>query len=149
VLHHSIGSTIIDDLIKDSRQQFILIYHNITPPEFFRYVNPAWAFMMQQGQEQLLALPARTGLALADSAYNELDLQASGFQETGVLPITLDETQYRWPLNEALAEEYAGRGTAAALCRPDRTQQAARRPGEIAVLLSAHRAHGAAGPGGR
>jgi L-malate glycosyltransferase len=110
VLHHSIGSTIIDDLIKDSRQQFILIYHNITPPEFFRYVNPAWAFMMQQGQEQLLALPARTGLALADSAYNELDLQASGFQETGVLPITLDETQYRWPLNEALAEEYAGRG---------------------------------------
>lgn len=110
VLHHSIGSTIIDDVIRDGRQQLLLIYHNITPPEYFRHIDPAWAHMMQQGQEQLLALPSRTGLALADSAYNELDLQAAGFAKTGVLPITLDETQYQCPPNDALAGEYSGTG---------------------------------------
>jgi glycosyltransferase involved in cell wall biosynthesis len=109
IAHHSIGSPAVDQLL--ARQfQTILIYHNITPPEFFALVDPAWANYMKLGHEQLRQFPPQTRLALADSPYNELDLQQLPFDPTGVLPITLDETLYQTPSNQKLVDELNGRG---------------------------------------
>ncbi len=55
------------------------------------------------GRDQLRELRDQTGLALAVSPYNELELIEAGFQNTAVLPLTLDTAHYDLPLNESLA----------------------------------------------
>jgi glycosyltransferase involved in cell wall biosynthesis len=101
IYHHSLGSNVADWLLKQT-PRLILIHHNVTPPEFFARVNPAWAQVTAQGQTQLHALQPKTEFAFADSAFNELELQAAGYTQTAVLPIVLDENEYNQPLNEAL-----------------------------------------------
>ena len=102
IFHHSLGSNVADWLLKQS-PRLILIHHNVTPPEFFARVNPAWAQVTAEGQQQLATLQPRTDLAFADSGFNELELQAAGYEETAVLPIMLDEKEVNQPLNEPLA----------------------------------------------
>jgi L-malate glycosyltransferase len=69
----------------------ILIYHNITPPEFFAAYDEGVAEFCRLGR-QLLGDLNVCDLALADSEFNRLELVASGFEEarTGVLPIFVD-----------------------------------------------------------
>lgn len=109
VYHHSIGSSVVERLL-DLPLQLIVIYHNITPPEFFAFVDPALAQQMEEGRNQLYALRPHTALALADSPYNEKDLCAVGFPRTGVLAITLDESRYNLPPNPELLARFDGTG---------------------------------------
>jgi glycosyltransferase involved in cell wall biosynthesis len=109
ILHHSIGSPIIEQVAR-MRPRLILIYHNITPAEFFAPIDPAWAARMALGRQQLALLPPRTGLALADSPYNETELQTAGFSPTGVLSISLDERGYDQPANETLFADIRRQG---------------------------------------
>lgn len=109
VLHHSIGSAAVDYLL-DTDVRFLLIYHNITPPRFFAGIDPGVDAQLRWGQRQLEALHYRTVLGLADSTFNERTLRAIGFPRTGVLPIALDEDQYRLPPNPRLMSHYTGGG---------------------------------------
>lgn len=102
IYHHSIGSDVADFLLSHDAK-LILIHHNVTPPQFFAHINPAWEQMAILGQEQLVAMQSKTVLGLADSAYNELQLRELGFRETAVLPITLDEKELDVPNNAPLA----------------------------------------------
>jgi glycosyltransferase involved in cell wall biosynthesis len=109
ILHHSIGTALVDDLLSlDVR--FLVIYHNITPPEFLLNTDPALVGQLIRGQEQLAFLRERTVLGLADSPYNESDLQKLNFEPTGVLPIVLDESQYQLDSNPDLVTRYQGTG---------------------------------------
>lgn len=108
IYHHSIGSDVAD-FLRQNRITLILIHHNVTPPEFFARINPAWVQLAQLGQAQLRALQPQTMLALADSAYNELELHEAGYVHTAVLPITLDEAQLNLPDNDELAAEWQGK----------------------------------------
>jgi L-malate glycosyltransferase len=105
IFHHSIGSAIVDQIVS-LPQQLIVIYHNITPAEFFNEVEPAWAQRMSLGREQLALLRPRTHLALADSFYNQSELQTAGYVHTDVLPIVLDESQYHLADNEQLCRRF-------------------------------------------
>jgi len=108
ILHHSIGSAVVDYLLSlDVR--FLLIYHNITPPQFFN-MDPALAVQLSRGMEQLTLLRERTLLGLADSAYNEHELQRAGFSSTAILPIVLDESRYQMESDPALLACYQGGG---------------------------------------
>ena len=109
ILHHSIGSAVVDRLLT-LPGRFILIYHNITPPQFFNGVDQELVRQMEEGREQLLALQPRTSLALAVSPYNEVELQALGFSSTQVAPLVLDESQYDFPSNPALQAQFEGDG---------------------------------------
>jgi glycosyltransferase involved in cell wall biosynthesis len=64
-----------------------LVYHNITPPEYFVGVHPLLVQLCFMGRRELRAYPARVVLALGDSEYNRQELEAIGFAETGVLPV--------------------------------------------------------------
>jgi len=51
ILHYSIGSEVFDQLVKiDARR--VLVYHNVTPPEFFAGVNPHAAASARLGQRR-------------------------------------------------------------------------------------------------
>lgn len=69
----------------------ILVYHNITPAEFFAPYDKGVAEFCRLGRE---LLPGLSGcdLALGDSEYNRLELVEMGFDadRTGVLPIFVD-----------------------------------------------------------
>jgi glycosyltransferase involved in cell wall biosynthesis len=90
LLHHfSIGS-------KASRTAYALpdrmalIYHNITPPEYFAAVHPTLARQCFRGRRELHAYIDRCELALGDSEFNRQDLESLGFPRTAVLPVVPD-----------------------------------------------------------
>ena len=90
LIHHfSIGSRAsrITYALPDRQ---ILVYHNITPPEFFVDVHEQLAEQCFKGRRELGIYPARVDLALGDSEFNRKELEALGFNPTGVLPVVPD-----------------------------------------------------------
>ena len=67
-----------------------LIYHNITPPEYFIGVHKDLVKLCFRGRRELTAYIDRCELALGDSEYNRRELEALGFPRTGVLPVVPD-----------------------------------------------------------
>jgi glycosyltransferase involved in cell wall biosynthesis len=87
LIHHfSIGS-------RASRMAYALpckmalVYHNITPPEFFLGVHEQLVRQCYHGRRELTAYRTRCELALGDSEFNRQELDAIGFAPTGVLPV--------------------------------------------------------------
>jgi glycosyltransferase involved in cell wall biosynthesis len=87
--HFSLGS-------KASRTAFALpdrmalIYHNITPPEYFVGVHRTLARQCFRGRRELQAYVDRCDIALGDSEFNRQDLESLGFPRTDVLPVVPD-----------------------------------------------------------
>jgi glycosyltransferase involved in cell wall biosynthesis len=90
LIHHfSIGSRAsrIAYAIPD---RMVLIYHNITPPEYFVDVHPVLVQLCYLGRRELGLYANRCDLALGDSEYNRQELEALGFPRTDVLPVVPD-----------------------------------------------------------
>lgn len=88
--HASIGEPEVVSFILDRPERLVVVYHNISPPEFFRDYDPAFAGLLDAGRRELAQLAPRAQLALADSAYNAAELRALGFREVRVSPLILD-----------------------------------------------------------
>src|SRR6187397_1001975 len=69
-----------------------LVYHNITPPEYFLGVHKDLVKLCFRGRRELTAYISRCELALGDSEYNRQELESLGFARTGVLPVVPDFT---------------------------------------------------------
>jgi glycosyltransferase involved in cell wall biosynthesis len=67
--------------------RMILVYHNITPPEFFLGVHEQLAAECFTGRRELAIYRNRVDLALGDSEFNRQELEALGFTPTAVLPV--------------------------------------------------------------
>jgi L-malate glycosyltransferase len=68
----------------------VLQYHNITPAAFFAPYDPQLFRLAALGRTELRSLVGRVDLALGDSEFNRQELEALGFDRTGVLPIAVD-----------------------------------------------------------
>jgi glycosyltransferase involved in cell wall biosynthesis len=64
-----------------------LVYHNVTPPEYFVDIHPLLVRECYRGRRELSAYAKRCDLGLGDSEFNRQELVAMGFPETGVLPV--------------------------------------------------------------
>jgi len=109
LFHFSIGSE-VTSFFAGLPDRKVLVYHNITPPEYFVGVNARVADRCRRGRWELARLAAPTDLALGVSEFNRRELEALGFRRTGVLPILLDWTSYDLPPVPRIAEAY-GHGT--------------------------------------
>lgn len=67
-----------------------LVYHNITPPEYFIGVHEDLVKLCFRGRRELTAYITRCELALGDSEYNRQELESLGFPSTAVLPVVPD-----------------------------------------------------------
>jgi glycosyltransferase involved in cell wall biosynthesis len=99
-----VGDIVADDLLihhfslgsRASRTAFalpsrmVLVYHNITPPEYFLGVHDQLVRQCYHGRRELLPYRSRCDLALGDSEFNRQELQALGFPRTDVLPVVPD-----------------------------------------------------------
>jgi L-malate glycosyltransferase len=83
-----------------------LVYHNITPPEYFVGVHRDLVKLCFRGRRELTAYVHRSDLALGDSEYNRQELESLGFAPTGVLPVVPDFTHLDLPPNRLLAGEF-------------------------------------------
>ncbi|MGE3959111.1 MAG: glycosyltransferase [Vicinamibacterales bacterium] len=106
LLHHfSIGS-------KASRTAYALpdrmalIYHNITPPEYFAAVHRTLARQCFRGRREIHAYVDRCDMALGDSEFNRQDLEALGFPRTAVLPVVPDLAHLDNPADWLVAQQF-------------------------------------------
>jgi glycosyltransferase involved in cell wall biosynthesis len=83
-----------------------LVYHNITPPEYFIGVHKDLVKLCFRGRRELTAYTSRCELALGDSEYNRQELEALGFADTGVLPVVPDFTHLDLEPNTMTSESF-------------------------------------------
>ena len=86
--------------------RMVLVYHNITPPEYFIGVHKDLVKLCFRGRRELLAYIDRSTLALGDSEYNRQELESLGFRNTAVLPVVPDFVHLDQPPDRALASDF-------------------------------------------
>jgi glycosyltransferase involved in cell wall biosynthesis len=86
--------------------RMILVYHNITPPQYFIGVHKDLVKLCYRGRRELTAYIERSDLALGDSEYNRHELETLGFQSTGVLPVVPDFVHLNTAPDRALASDF-------------------------------------------
>ncbi len=86
--------------------RMVLVYHNITPPEYFLGVHRQLVRLCYHGRRELTAYVDRCDLALGDSEYNRQELEATGFAPTGVLPVVPDFSHLDVPPNGWLTRDF-------------------------------------------
>ena len=112
-------------------------YHNITPAALLRDWEPAVAYEAALGRTQLARLAPQSRFAVADSAFNESELQALGYEETAVVPLLIDMHVKSDEPDPELAAALARRKEREGGCRPalrgeDLAPQGPARPGQDA-----------------
>ncbi len=83
--------------------RMVLVYHNITPPEYFIGVHKELVKLCFQGRRELRAYVNRCELALGDSEYNRRELSDLGYPHTAVLPVVPDFSHLDAPPDRRLA----------------------------------------------
>ncbi len=109
IFHYSIGSE-VSEYVASLSTRLVMIYHNVTPAEYFRKVDHVLFEQMERGRRGLARFRDKIELALADSEFNRLDLVQAGYPNTGVLPVALDETKYSQPPSQELLARFGQDG---------------------------------------
>lgn len=104
IYHHSIGSVITQPLIDHSGPK-CLIYHNITPAEFFQADRPEFAALLQQGRDDLPTLASHFPISCGVSHYNALELEQAGFTKPEVLPLAINPKEWNSSPDPVLMEQ--------------------------------------------
>jgi L-malate glycosyltransferase len=92
--HYSIGADEVTERFLQSPGKRVLIYHNITPHDFFARYSKREFRVTRQGRETLRALRDVVDSTLADSPFNCEELLAYGFRDPRVLPILVDFARF-------------------------------------------------------
>src|SRR5437588_6757191 len=107
IVHFSMGSEVVDQLVKIPARR-VLVYHNITPPEFFSGINPHAAAFSRLGLRQLSRIAPAFELGIGVSEFNRRALVEAGYEETTRVPILLDWEHFAVPPNEAVLARWKG-----------------------------------------
>jgi len=88
--HFALAGEDVIEYVKQLPDIKVLIYHNVTPPDFFKGYDEELQFLCDQGLKELKGLCNDFMLAIGVSEYNRLCLEHVGFKNTDVVPIMLD-----------------------------------------------------------
>jgi len=102
----SIGSPVYD-IVAARPEPKLVNYHNITPAELLERWEPNVGYEVRLGRAQLERLAPDSRLAVADSAFNETELVAAGYEHTAVVPLLIDMTGTGSPPDPVLARRLA------------------------------------------
>ena len=95
IYHASIGEPEVVKFILQCPQRLILVYHNITPAEYFAPHDATFANLLAAGRSELLMLRDRVTMALAVSEYNAAELREVGYQDVRVSPLPVNPQALR------------------------------------------------------
>lgn len=108
IIHHSMGiGTEVFDKIVNLPDKKVLIYHNITPEEFFDDMGTKLA--IRRGHEQLEKYKSYLCHVVADSNYNRRQLLERGYScNIDILPVHVSLDRFdKCDIVETLKEKYA------------------------------------------
>lgn len=89
LLHLSIGS-VVNNAFASLPCRKAILYHNITPPDFFRGWQEEIVAQLKHGQEQVRMLAGKAAVTMAVSRFNADELEQAGHTNVQVLPLQLD-----------------------------------------------------------
>jgi glycosyltransferase involved in cell wall biosynthesis len=107
MVHFSMGHEVVDQLVK-IRARKVLVYHNITPPEFFSGINPHAAAYARLGLRQLARIAPSFDLGVGVSEFNRRALEEAGYAKTDRVPILIDWDHFAVPPNDAVLARWKG-----------------------------------------
>ncbi len=105
LLHLSIGSD-VNDVFPTLPGRKAILYHNITPPEFFRGVQEQTAHLLDRGRRQARALAGSAEVVMADSWFNAEEIAQMGHAAPQVLPLVLDFSMLRAKPDRRILRQY-------------------------------------------
>ncbi|MFK7803865.1 MAG: glycosyltransferase family 4 protein [Anaerolineae bacterium] len=92
--HHSLGTPIVDQLLKQHHRHLIPVYHNVTPARWFAGSHPELARLTRLGEAQLKQMASIVPAGIGDSEFNCAEMRTAGFQQADVVPITFKADQF-------------------------------------------------------
>lgn len=92
--HFASGDRMADQFLRLKCRK-VLLYHGMTPAEFFTPYSSGYAEAAEKGRKQLEKLIAATEVQWADSDYDRAELEALGAKNVRLLPLLLHEENYR------------------------------------------------------
>jgi len=93
IFHFSIGSP-VSKLFFRVPDRKMMIYHNITPHEYFVDSHRILARECYKGRLEINLFVGKVDLAVGDSEFNRKELESVGYEPTGVLPILMDFSKF-------------------------------------------------------
>ncbi len=97
--------------IKEQKCRKVMVYHNITPPHFFRQYSLELQDLCTCGYEEVKDLKDSFDMVLADSEFNRQNLQDMGYKcPINVFPILIPFDDYKKSPSERVISEYKGDG---------------------------------------
>jgi len=110
LMHFSIGHEVFGQLARLAARK-VLVYHNVTPPDFFTGLNDHAALHARLGQKQVAALAEHVDLAIGVSEFDTNDLVEIGYRNTATVPILIDWTKYEVAPDDAVLAALSRRRT--------------------------------------
>lgn len=96
IIYHKSTGTDLTFRLDRFRCRRIMVYHNITPPDFFRPYSTAAATLTEYGYEGVKYLSDKVDYCLADSNYNRAELLKMGYTcPIDVRPILIKFEDYK------------------------------------------------------
>ena len=105
VNHLSIGS-VVNEVFQSLPCAKAIIYHNVTPPHYFRLIQPQTARALEWGIAQRKALAPVADVNIAVSEYNAAELRRDGYVDVRVVPLVLDFSATQAPVNRSVMRQF-------------------------------------------
>lgn len=106
IYHLSTGTQLNYDLAGFKGKK-IIIYHNITPPEFFSGYDSFFEKISEEGLEGARFLADKADYCLADSEFNKEDLRKLGYSmPIDILPVVIPFDEYRRTPGQGILNKY-------------------------------------------
>lgn len=94
ILHLSIGCNINLEFPKLKCHK-VIVYHNITPDSYFRFLNSMTAADLALGRRHVAQLVGSAEISLADSSFNAGELTALGYENVHVFPFAVNIDSFK------------------------------------------------------
>ncbi len=105
IYHFGVASPITRFFLKAPDRK-VVIYHNVTPQDFYRGVNDYIYYILKKGRLELEAISEKVELAIADSEFNREELVQLGFKNTVTVPLLIDFSRYEIPAAASIINKY-------------------------------------------
>jgi len=110
IYHLSTGSK-LNEMLPQLTGRKLIIYHNITPEEYFADYHDFSATLCREGRKSLSRLCAVPEYCLADSSYNREELLKSGYScKVDVMPIIIPFKDYETAPSGKIMSRYGRDG---------------------------------------
>jgi glycosyltransferase involved in cell wall biosynthesis len=108
LLYHASINSDVGEIFRRSRGKQVLIYHNITPADYFLGYDLFTYLECRKGRRDLGKFIPTCNLALADSTFNADELKSLGFPQVELLPFPFDQSSLDGPADPTITRRYSG-----------------------------------------